>query len=281
MALPTPKFTTIKNAYLLKKIKAFTQKEYSSENFEFYFDKSSNHTLYDKYIKEDSPRQVNLPARLRKPLDVLAAQRKWSAMSAGIKEARAEIASLLDKDTMTRFAATPDGEAAIVMVEMGIDGSKEKQVIGLLQVYEKGRTPSDKYQAYQALVKLGNQGKVNRTLAAMGMPPPSKAPAGDEAQVARNLKTDKLAKELKTAIPKTMEYFKSANDYLKKNGPPSDQLEQRRMFESGRMRHDKIYEIWGQAVRGDKEFSKKYPDVVKLNKQLEDAYSTFRRYLKR
>lgn len=281
MSLPTPTFATIKNTYLLQQIKAFTKKEYSSENFEFYFDKGKNQAIYEKYISDKGAMQVNLPSNLRKPLDALAAKQQWSNMNAGLKAARVAIGKLIDGDTMRRFAASPDGEAAIAIATMGIDGAKAAQAKGLLAVYAKGRTPSDKYQAYQGLVKLSSKSKVDAVLAALDMPPPSKAPAGDDAQVARNLKIDKLAKDLKVAIPKTMEYFESANAYLKKNGPPSDPLEQRRMFESGRMRHDKLHEAWGQAVRGDKEFTKKYADVAKLNKELEVAYSIFRRYLKR
>lgn len=280
MSLPTPAFATIKNTYLLQQIKAFTKKEYSSENFEFYFDKGKNQAVYEKYISDKGAMQVNLPSNLRKPLDELAAKKQWSNMNAGLKAARVAIAKLIDGDTMRRFATSPDGETALAIAAMGIDGAKAVQAKGLLGVYAKARTPSDKYQAYQALVKLSSKSKVDPVLGALDMPPPAKAPESDEAQVARNLKTDKLAKDLKTAIPPTLKYFTSALDYLKKNGPPGDPLEQRRMFESGRMRHDKIHAAWGQAIRGDKDFAKKYPDVAKLNKQIEDAYAAFRRGLK-
>jgi hypothetical protein len=279
MSLDRPKFATIKNKYLLGLIKETAKKEHSDENYDFYFSKLGNQQLYNTFISNASPRQVNLANKTRKALDELAAKRQWSAMSAGMKAARAEIAGLIDKDTLARFAGTPDGQMAIAIAAMGID-AKAPAAKALLAVYSKPRSPGDKYQAYLALVKLSSKSKVDAVLKAMEMPPPAR-PEDDEAVVARNAKVDKLAKDMRAAIPKAMSYYTSAIKSVKKDGLPFDEIEQRRMFESGRMRHDKIHEAWGYAVRHDKEFTKKYKDVANLKKELDDAWAEYRSLLRR
>ena len=280
MALTPPPFRTIKNTFLLQQIKAAAKKEYNDENFDFYFDKINNQALYAKYISEASPRQVNLPNSMRKPLDDLAAAKKWSAMNAGIKVARGEAAKLLDGETLRRLALTDEGQMVLGVAAMGLDGAKAKQALGLLTVYSKPRSPGDKYQAYLGLVKLSSKSKVDTVLKGMDMPPPAK-PEADEKVVARNLKLDKLAKDLRVAIPKAMSYYESAIQSVKQRGLPADEGELRRMFDSGRMRHEKIHEAWGVAIRGDKEFTKKYKDVAALKEKLDDAWAEYRRLLKR
>lgn len=272
---PTPKFATIKNAYLLEHIKAAAEKEYSSENYEFYFDKANNQVLYERYISTKADKQVNLPTKLRQPLDDLAAKKQWSAMSAGIKAARVEIATLIDKDTLMRFSRTPTGEAAISIAAMGLDGAKAKQAEGLLAVYTKARSPNDQYQAYLALVKLASKSKVDPVLASLDMPAPSK-PVEDAAVVAKNLKIDKEVKKIKAAIPDAMKYYASALKYIEKKGVPADREEVNRMFESARMRHDRIHLPYTELIRQDKAFATKYKELVADKKKLDDAYAAVR-----
>jgi hypothetical protein len=279
VSLPVPKFATIKNKYLLQLIKDTAKREYSAENYDFYFSKLGNQQLYNTFISNASPRQVNLPNKTRKPLDDLAAKKQWSSMSAGIKQARADIASLLENDTLARMARTEEGQLAFAFNQMGID-AKAPQARALLEVYKKARSPHDKYQAYLGLIKLSNKAKVDAALKGLDMPPPNK-PEDEAVTVARNEKMLKLVRELQAALPKALSYYASAIKSVKKDGLPLDEIEQRRMFESGRMRHDKLHEAWGVAIRSDKEFSKKYKDVAKLKKELDDAWAEYRSLLRR
>jgi hypothetical protein len=280
MSLSAPSFTAIKNKYLLQQIHAFTKKEYSSENFDFYFAKGTNQVIYDTYISDKAERQVNLPGKVKRPLDELAAKKQWSAMSAGIKAARDEIAKLLQNDTLARFSTTPDGETAIGIATMGLDGPKAQQAKAFLGVYLKPRSPSDQYQAYQGLCKLASKSKVDPVLKAMDVPPPAKAP-DDKAVIERNLKLDKLAKDFRKAMPQVLSYYASALSSLKKDGLPRDPEEVTRMFESGRMRHDKIHEPYTKAIQVDKAFTTKYKDVAALKKQIDDAWADYRRALEK
>jgi hypothetical protein len=280
VALTTPKYTTIKNAYLLAAIGEAARKEYSSENVEFYHDKSSNQVLYEKYIKENAPKQVNLAAQHRQPLDELAAQKKWSSMSTGLKAARVQIAALIDKDTMMRFANSAEGKFVIGIAAMGLDGAKAKQARSLLTVYVKPRSPQDKYQAYLALAKLSSQAKVDPVLAALGLPAPGK-PVSDEAIVAKNVKVDTIAKKLRVDIADGLKYYASALKYLKAKGLPADPLEVRRMFDSGRMRHDRVHLPYTDAIRQDKDFAAKYKDVMAEKMKLEAAWAAYRTALEK
>src|SRR5690242_7067665 len=123
MSLTIPSIKTTKNAYLLAELRKAAAKEYSTENFDFYFDKSNNQVLYTKWISKKSSTQVNLPANIQKELDGLAAAKEWSKMSGPLKAARDNIANLFNGDTVARFSGTPDGQLTIAAAQMGIDNA--------------------------------------------------------------------------------------------------------------------------------------------------------------
>jgi hypothetical protein len=281
MAISTPSIQTIKNAYLLAELRKAAKKEHNDENYGFYFDKSNNQTVYTKWISPKSSTQVNLPASIQKELDALAAAKKWSGMSAGIKKARDEIARLINNDMIARFAGTDDGEFIIAAAAMGVtDAGKAAQIKNFLTVYLKPRSPGDQYAAYLAMQKLAAKAKLDPVLKDLGVPAPTK-PVSDEAVVAKNMKVDKLAKQLAVDIAAALKYYESALKFLKEKGKPADQEEVGRMFESGRMRHDKVHEPYGEAIRLDKAFATKYPKVAADQKKVSEAWAAYRRALGR
>src|SRR5260370_35059077 len=82
---------TVKNKYFLDRLHEHIKKEFSEENFLFVYDKSNNQVLYEKYIKEGAPREVNISSAQRKPLIQLAAAKKGSAMTAPLQGARKKL----------------------------------------------------------------------------------------------------------------------------------------------------------------------------------------------
>jgi hypothetical protein len=281
MAIPPPKIETIKNAYLLAELRKAAKREHNDENYGFYFDKSNNQTLYTKWISSKSSTQVNLPSPIQKELDDLAAAKKWSNMAAGIKKAREAIGKLINSDMIVRFAGTDDGRLTVAAAAMGVaEAGKAAQIKTFLPVYLKPRAPVDQYNAYLAMQKLVSKSKLDPVLKALDVPPPV-GPVSDEAVVAKNLKVDKLAKQLAVDIAAALKYYESALKFLKEKGKPADQEEVGRMFESGRMRHDKVHEPYGEAIRLDKAFATKYPKVVADQKKVSEAWAAYRRALGR
>ena len=195
---------TIKNQYFLTQLKTFMTSNHTVENFLFLFDKSSNEVLYTKYIKVGVSLEVNIPAvAMRDPLDKLAAQKKWSAMSAGIKTAREEIQQMVNQGPLPAFLKTPAGKQAHFMLSAGVDGSKVTQMIGLLAVFEKPRTPQDKLDAHVAMQKLSALAKLNPALRELGLEPPARPvlKKGDPAKALKILGVPaKLMPEMKKQL---------------------------------------------------------------------------------
>jgi hypothetical protein len=276
MSIKAPSSATInKNKYLYAEVMAFAKKQYNDENFEFLFAKDGNQALYTKYISEDGARQVNLPSQLRVPLDTLAKQKKWSAMTAGLKAARKEIEALANTQTMMDFAASDHGQRVLALWKMGLD-SKAKQAYPFLQVYENARTPEDGWKAFLALVKLAGESKARAALAEFGKPPPKTAPGGDAQQVARNLKIDAAAKKLAADIAAGLDYYESAINSVKREGLPADDHEVNRMFDSGRMRHEKAHLAWNKLILADRDFVKKYAQVARDKQKLDTQWAAYR-----
>ena len=180
---------TVRNQYFLKEFREFIKKEHAEENFLFMFDKGSNEVIYNKYIKVGSDKEVNISHGLRRPLDALAAQKKWSSMAAGLKAARAEITVIVNSGPVPRFMATPAAKLPLFMLATGVDGSKVATMEALLKVFQTGRSPHDKQEAYAAMLKMTNKALLNPALRALGLQPPAMVirPKGDPSKALRLL----------------------------------------------------------------------------------------------
>ena len=280
MAIDPPSITAIKNAFLLAEVKAFAKSQYNDENLEFLFSKENNQVLYTKFISEDGPRQVNLPGRMRVPLDELAKKKQWSAMSAGLKVARVEITKLANGQTMTDFAKTDYGQRVLAAWKMGLDGAKAKQAVSLIALYEKPRTPEDGWQAFQLLVKAAGESKARAALTALGKAPPAKAPITNAQQVAKNVKLDEQMKKLGILMTQALSYYESAIKSVQKDGLPRDGDEVDRMFESGRMRHDKVHLPWTELIRRHPDLTKIYKEAAKQKEKVDTQWAAYRKLLK-
>jgi hypothetical protein len=156
----------------LQEFLKFMRVERSEENVLFLFDKNNNEARYNRFIKPGAPQEVKLPDKIRAPLAALAAQKKWSAMGPGLKDARKAIAASTNDGGLRRFLASPAGQWPAFLLATGVDGSKAATMEALLKVFKNGRTPQDKQDAYAAMLKMTNKALLNPALRELGVEPP-------------------------------------------------------------------------------------------------------------
>jgi hypothetical protein len=110
-------------------------------------------------------------------------------MSPGIKAARQYVAAQTNEGGLRRFLASSAGQVPAFLLATGVDGPKAKTMEALLKVYRNGRTPQDKLEAYQAMLKLTNKALLNPALRELGLepPPPVIRPARDPNRALRLL----------------------------------------------------------------------------------------------
>jgi hypothetical protein len=214
----------VKEARLRTVVHKYLVANGQEESYLFLYEKTDNRKAYERYIKEDAPKQVNIPYAIRKELDKQAKASEWGAMDANLAKARKSIAEMLNADVMTRFAvsdeykgyqlskdATPAGKLAAALK---LKSPKVEQAAGLLKVYHDARTPTEKFQAYEALVKLaGGEAKLNAAFKAAGVtaPPALKKGNPDKALAEFVRLTKTTDPKVKTAMQALLKKYNSAS----------------------------------------------------------------------
>lgn len=161
-----------KHQLFLQAFRKFLQAEQAEDNFLFLLDKNGNEKVYNTYIRDSAPAQINLPDSLASPLKALASQKKWSAMGPGLKAARKLIAANINDGALRRFLDSPAGKWPAFLLATGVDGSKARTMEALLRVFRAPRTPADRYAAYAAMLKMTNKALLNPALREFGEQPP-------------------------------------------------------------------------------------------------------------
>jgi hypothetical protein len=274
MPIALPKYTAITSADLKEDILDFAKKDHTDENIEFLdalAAKKTNQLIYTTYIRTSAAKQVNIVASTRSKLDELAKANKWNDMKATLELARTEI-DKLSVQIIKRFYATPYGARTIILWRMGMKGVNAN-AHALLKTYFDGRTPEDKYAAYMALSKISSKAKT--VLTEHGTPPAASAPTASADQVKKNLEVDKLAKQIAVDVKECIRYLESAIKSVTKDGLPRDPVEVTRMFNSGRMRHDKVVTNWNKAVQSDRAFTTKYKAVATEKAKSDTLWATY------
>ena len=151
-------------------LRAFAEKEYTSENVDFYFSTESNEAQYNKYISPGALQMVNLAHAEFTALTGMARRGQWNLMTPVLREAKASIGRLMTDNVVSRFAKsaaysrwyvmkhktlTEKGVKAFALLkkDLGI-GKKEADLKALMLVVEGGRTPSDRKAAFEKINKL-------------------------------------------------------------------------------------------------------------------------------
>jgi hypothetical protein len=194
------------------------------ESYTFLATRGDNQNLYDTYVKQRAPRQINIPNSIRKEMDKLAGAAKWTAMEPYMKQARKSIVEMLDKDVMTRFDkseeylgykrsldTTPSGKIAKFL---RLAPDKGELLQGLLKVYNDARTPVDKFKAYEALVKLAKREDLLRAaMRTASIPVPDLVRKGNPDKALKDFVTRTEVKDakVKTALLTLLKKYNSSS----------------------------------------------------------------------
>jgi hypothetical protein len=182
---PTVLIEKVKHQVFLRALREFLKGEHADKNLRFLHDKSSSEALFNQYIRPDAADALDLPESIRAPLAALASQKKWGAMGPGLKQARKAVAAHTNNGLLQRFMDSPGGKWPTFLLAVGVDGSKARTMEALLKAYQAGRTPQDKRDAYNAMLKMTNKALLNPALRELGVepPPPVIRATGDPAHV--------------------------------------------------------------------------------------------------
>ena len=109
----------------------------TGENWSFLVSKvTDSKSVYETFIKPGSKSEVNIDSILRGKMNALATAAKWAdpTWPALIKEAKTEVKALVDRDTMSKWAASDDGKAYLLEMKMHAGLDKIKKAIKVLGI---------------------------------------------------------------------------------------------------------------------------------------------------
>jgi len=242
--------------------------------------------LYTEYIARGAPKEINIAeADLREMRDLaqLPNDEGFKRMGKEMKNAFDEMVNFLSPTYSTGGQAFLQSEAyqayklrtssnpavTTAIASLKLSTAKAKQVEPLLTLYLKARTPEDAWQAYAAMVKLAGKSKLDPALTKAGKP---------AAAVERDVKVLKLVETLKTDMAEAKRFLETAIKNVKAKGLPA-KSEVSRMFESGRMRTDKVTKGYTAAVKLDRTFATKFAALAADKKKVDTQWAAYRKML--
>jgi hypothetical protein len=112
--------TIVKDAKLLAAALQYTKRTLTEETLQFYLAKGEPKVVYERFVSNDAPMQVNLPGPITGPMHQLAEKKDWTnaAWKNHLDKAKESIAGLWEHDAGKRFLesaefrATPAGQKA-------------------------------------------------------------------------------------------------------------------------------------------------------------------------
>src|SRR5947207_5782050 len=114
--------TIVKDAKLHGAALQDTKRTLTEETLQFYLAKGEPKVVYERFVSNDAPMQVNLPSPITGPMNQLAEKKDWTnaAWKNHLDTAKESIAGLWEHDAGKRFLespefrATPAGQKAAV-----------------------------------------------------------------------------------------------------------------------------------------------------------------------
>ncbi|HVT80471.1 MAG TPA: hypothetical protein VHM90_07425 [Phycisphaerae bacterium] len=210
-----------KDAKAFELLKAYMVKKMCVENYDFLLSRDSNEKLYTKFISPKSATQVNLNAQTQKGLDTLAAQKKFKEMDTLMKAAKTEVMNMTDADVCRPFEIT------------------------------------EEYKNYLASKAPKAPPPVPPKPAVAKAPPPVPPKPATPAKPVVDLTAAKSAvAAMEKDLADGATFLTTATNTVKSKGKPADKEEVNRMFESGRMRHDKVHNAHTALLQKDKAFTR-------------------------
>ena len=178
---------------------------------------------------------------------------------------------------------TSNEHVQTALTVLRLTATKAKLIEPLIDTYLKARTPSDAYEAYEAMQKIAPKTRVDLALTAAGKPAAEVVEAAKAKKLAEaNAKeTAKLVSTLKTDVAAALKYLESALKATKDKAKfkTVSPAEKTRMFNSGRKRVDEALSDYVKAVRLDKDFAKKHADLAAAKKKIDELWGDYRQLL--
>jgi hypothetical protein len=281
---------------------AWSKRMYNDDQVGFLIDynaKKPMKYLYETYIPDTAPKTLNFGDTEMKAIRELGA--KGEAGFAKMGPAMADVFELTrvlidnnfragsgkfaeGKEYQTYLNATKDPTSGKVLMALKLTGAKRTAFEPLLEVYLKARSLEDAYAAYKAMLKIVAKAKLDPALASAGKPAvdfPSLIAAAKAKLAAENLarEVDKLLPNINTELTAAKKYFTDALVVLKLKGRPAVSIEVTRMFNSGRMRMEKLDAPYLKAVKADKTFTTRHTALVAEKKKVNGQYADFKKLL--
>ena len=290
------------DAKLRPVLQAWSRRRFIDDQVDFLIDVNARRPskyLFDTYVANGADKVLNFGDTEMKPLRELAKQgdRGYAQMGPQLQEFFRKTLTfiggnysqdsggfLTSVDFQTYLNAGRDPAAGRALTALKLTGSKRTAFEPLLGVYLKARTLEDAYQAYLAMQKIVSKSKLDPALTAAGKAPvdfPTLIKAEKAKLLAANQarESDKLLPAIRTDLTAAATYFTSALAALKSKGKPRDTVEVTRMFNSGRMRMEKLDTGYLKAVRLDPRFPTRNAQLAADKKKVDVQWATYKKGL--
>ena len=283
---------------------AWAQRNFMDDQLDFLIDLNAKRPakhLYETYIVDTAPKLINIEARDLRPMRELVKARGEAAftdkaMWEGLGKAGEEVINFLTLtfagSSKQGFYSSPeflayqagtltnDEHVEAALTALRLPAPKAKLIEPLIDTYLKARTPSDAYEAYEAMQKIAPKTRVDLALTAAGKPAAEVVEAAKAKKLAEaNAKeTAKLVSTLKTDVAAALKYLESALKATKDKAKfkTVSPAEKTRMFNSGRLRVEKVTTAYAKAVTYDKAFATKNPVLAASKKKMDEQWGEYR-----
>jgi hypothetical protein len=270
---------------------AWSQKHHLDDQVKFLIDVRQNRPtdyLFANYLREGAPSEVNLAYSLMNQVRALETAPKNAEnnkkLAKLLEDAYTEQVTFLSPTFATGGQAfnkfepylqslgqsSADPKVTAALRALKLTGPKAKQFEGFMSVYLKARAVSDAYKAYGSMQKIVAKAKLDPELTKAGKP---------AATVERDYKVFKLAEALKIDVAEAKRYFETALAAVKSKGKPASSSELTRMFDSGRMRTEKVTKNYLVAIKADPAFATKYAVIAADKKKVDEQWAAYRKAL--
>ena len=278
---------------------AWSAKHHLDDQMKFVLDlhaKVAPEKLYNTYIKEGAPMELNISS------SIMATIRRKAGVPGGfgdmgddLKAASSKVLTEMIKpafnaggqsfeqfDGYQRFLGLDPSNAQVnkVLSALALDKAKNKQMAPLLKMYFEGRTATDAWQAYLAMQKIVSTSKLFPVLRTMPKDPQT---LESSYKMERHLELEKkiapTMKLLEVDVPEANRYLTSALAALKSKGKPKDPVEVTRMYNSGRMRVEKVTNNYTAAARIQSDLTKSHEKLVTAKKKMDTDWAAYKKAL--
>lgn len=242
--------------------------------------------LYTTYIAQNAPKLINIAGTTLEPIRKLAKEGDagYAKMGKLLGQAASETITFLKPTYASTMGqgfisgveyqrylnAARDPSVGTALTSLKLPAAKAAALEPLLTLYLKARTVEDAYKAYLAMQKIAAKAKLDVALTAAGK-------SADD--VTRDYQVLKLVAELKPMLAEAKRYLEGALKTIKAKGNSKNPIEVTRMFNSGRMRVEKVTTPYTKAARLDPGFAGKYGPVAAEKKKIDELWADYRKAL--